>query len=59
MPLAIKIAAPHIEPISAKNPPIKALFIVLSPYSMISSLSSGSSNGTGFGSVWYQYATDV
>lgn len=28
-------------------------------YSMISSLSSGSVNGTGFGSVWYQYATDV
>lgn len=60
MPQAIKIAAPHVEPISAKNPPTKALFNVPTPfYSMISSLSSGSVNGTGFGSVWYQYATDV
>lgn len=60
MPQAMKIAAPHIEPISAKNPPTKTLFQCTYPfYSMISSLSSGSVNGTGFGSVWYQYATDV
>jgi hypothetical protein len=32
MPQAIKIAAPHIEPISAKNPPTKTLFNVPTPF---------------------------
>lgn len=61
IPQKIQIARPQMVPISIKNPPIKTLFIAffLSFYSIISSLSSGSLNGTGFGSVWYQYATDV
>lgn len=32
MPQAIKIAAPHIEPISAKNPPTKTLFNAPTPF---------------------------
>lgn len=32
MPQAIKIAAPHIEPISAKNPPTKTLFNAPAPF---------------------------
>lgn len=32
MPQAIKIAAPHIEPISAKNPPTKTLFNMPPPF---------------------------
>jgi hypothetical protein len=32
MPQAMKIAAPHIEPISAKNPPTKTLFNAPTPF---------------------------